>query len=105
MRIRNNCRFYWFLKLVNILFIVYFWLQVNKTSKQKTLGFTVEMKIPVNSGEIRVDGIPFTNELKLGGKIKHKIGSTAVTGTLYMKGMWYKAFGLRWLSFGNINLG
>ena len=63
------------------------------------------MKIPVNSGEIKVDGIPFENTLKLGGKIKHKIGSTSVSGNLYMKGMWYKAFGLSWLNFGNINLG
>ena len=52
-----------------------------------------------------VDGIPFENSLKLGGKLKYKIGGTSVTGLLYMKGMWYKAFGLRWLNFGNINLG
>ncbi|XP_066934153.1 uncharacterized protein [Clytia hemisphaerica] len=79
--------------------------EVNTTSRKKTLGFTLEFKIPVKYGSIKIDGIPFSNDLKLGGKIKHKIGSTAVSGTLYMKGMWYHAFGLRWLNFGNINLG
>ena len=69
------------------------------------LGFTIEFKIPVKSGSIMIDGLPFSNDLRLGGMIKHTIGSTAVTGTLYMNGIWYHAFGLRWLNFGNINLG
>ena len=43
--------------------------------------------------------------LSLGGMIKHKIGSEDVTGSLYMSGMWYHAFGLEWLNIGNINLG
>lgn len=82
-----------------------FTLQVNTTSDEKNIGFIAEVKVPVNQGEIIVDGIKSENALYLGGKISHKIGSTGATGSLYMRGIWYKAFGLKWLNFGNINLG
>ena len=64
-----------------------------------------EVKFPVNSGEIYSDGFKLDNYLFLGGQITHKLGSSDVEGTLYMRGMWRKAFGVKWLAIGNIILG
>ena len=64
-----------------------------------------EVKFPVKSGEIYSDGFKLDNYLFLGGQITHKIGSTDVQGILYMRGMWRKAFGVKWLAIGNIILG
>ncbi|XP_047124114.1 uncharacterized protein LOC101237974 isoform X1 [Hydra vulgaris] len=79
--------------------------EVNTTSKQQTLGFKAEVRIPINVGEIVVDGMVMERSLTLGGQIKHKVGSEDISGSLYMSGMWYHAFGLDWLNIGNINLG
>ena len=72
---------------------------------ESTLGFAFEIKIPINEGEIIVDGLVVKNELRLGGQLKHKIGKVNIEGQLFMRGMWRKAFGVSWLAIGNINIG
>ena len=52
-----------------------------------------------------VDGVKVPGSLSFGGSVSYKIGTTKVTGSLYMKGLWRKAFGLKFLNLGNINLG
>ena len=78
--------------------------QVNTANDTKvtTFGFKAEVQLPINEGDIKVDGIVQEKVIVLGGLIKHKLGSTSATGALYMKGMWYHAFGLDWLNIGNI---
>ena len=44
-------------------------------------------------------------ELRLGGQIKHKLGSKDIEGQLFMRGMWRNAFGSDWFAIGNINIG
>ena len=80
-------------------------MQYNKTEASTKLGFVAEVKFPVNSGEIYSDGFKLDNYLFLGGQITHKLGSSDVVGQLFMRGMWRKAFGVKWLAIGNINLG
>ena len=75
------------------------------TKKETKLGFAFEIKIPVNEGEIIVDGLKVKNELRLGGQAKHTIGKSDIEGQLFMRGMWRKAFGVSWLAIGNINIG
>ena len=65
----------------------------------------MELKIPVSGGDVIVDGIKTKSELFLGGRIEYSVGSSALTGSLYMNGLWRKAFGVSWLAFGNIQLG
>ena len=82
---------------------------MNKTANdgkgQAQVGLTAEVKIPVKGGDIIVDGMRVKSSLILGGKIEHKLGTNDVEGTLYMRGMWRKAFGVEWLALGNIMLG
>ena len=70
-----------------------------------TLGFLIEFAIPVSSGSVMVDGVQSKSELFLGGKVSHELGTTKATGSLYMRGMWREAFGVKWLNLGNIHLG
>ena len=74
------------------------------TKKETKVGFAFEIKIPINGGEIIVDGLVVKNELRLGGQLKHTIGKTDIDGQLFMRGMWRKAFGVSWLAIGNINI-
>ena len=68
------------------------------------IGFNLELAIPVYTGSVFVDGV-VKKELYLGGLVSHEIGTTKVTGSLYMRGLWRQAFGVKWLAFGNIHLG
>ena len=79
--------------------------QVNTTAKKRAVGFKAVVKIPVNQGQIVVDGMVQERSIKVGGQLKHTIGESDLSGKLYMKGMWYHAFGLSWLNMGNILLG
>ena len=91
---------------LNIDDIIFFLSQWNSSeTSQITLGFLLEFAIPVNSGQVVVDGVTTKKELFLGGKISHEIGTSKVTGSLYMRGLWRQAFGVKWLAFGNIHLG
>ena len=49
------------------------------------------------------DEMPSTS-LQLGGKL-FVTGAAEIGTTLYMNGMWKKAFGLSFLSIGNIQIG
>ena len=71
---------------------------------ESKIGFAFEIKIPVNGGEIIVDGMKVKNELRLGGQLKHQLGKNEIEGQLFMRGMWRKAFGVSWLAIGNINI-
>ena len=68
------------------------------------LGFVVEVDVPVK-GEVDDKGedVPSTS-LKLGGKL-FVTGGAEIGTTLYMNGMWRKAFGLTYLNIGNIQIG
>ena len=68
-------------------------------------GFVAEVKFPVKSGDVYADGFKVENFLHVGGMITHELGTSDVVGKLYMKGVWRKAFGVKWLAFGNIHLG
>lgn len=75
-----------------------------------SLGFAVELDVPVkgevnDKGEVNEKGeeVPGTS-LKLGGKLM-VTGGAEIGTTLYMNGMWRKAFGLSYLSIGNIQIG
>jgi len=77
----------------------------NSTAKTIKLGFVAEVKIPVN-GQIYRDGIVApSNDLILGGGLEYNFMAQEVTGKLYFRGMWRKAFFIKWLSLGNIYLG
>jgi len=80
--------------------------QVNTSGSvpETELGFRAEVQIPINVGQIIVDGIEAKRYLVLGGAISHKIGTPDTTGVLYMRGRWYQAFGLKWLNLANIRL-
>lgn len=52
-----------------------------------------------------VDGMVQERSIKVGGQLKHTIGGSDLSGKLYMKGIWYQAFGLSWLNMGNVLLG
>jgi len=69
------------------------------------IGFGIEFTIPVSSGSVMRDGVQTKAVLNLGGLVEHKIGTTKMTGAIYMRGIWQRAFGVKWLSFGNIHLG
>lgn len=82
--------------------------QANYNNSQKTykLGFLVEVKIPVNKGEVIRDGIKSpAPAIHVGGMIEYDFGTQVIGGALYMKGLWRKAFGIKWLSIGFIVLG
>lgn len=68
------------------------------------MGFAVELDVPVE-GEVRdkEEEMPSTS-LQLGGKL-FVTGAAEIGTTLYMNGMWKKAFGLSFLSIGNIQIG
>eukprot|EP00795_Rhopilema_esculentum_P012584 gene12584-3284_t len=89
---------YWFWK-AELFF------EKNMTKKETKLGFAFEIKIPINQGEIIVDGIAVENELRLGGQVKHTLGKSDIEGQLFMRGMWRNAFGSDWFAIGNINIG
>ena len=74
---------------------------------QVTLGFQVEVKIPVNKGiVVDRDGIKSPAQaIKVGGIIKYAFKDNTISGTLYMSGLWRQAFGLEWLAIGDILLG
>lgn len=69
-----------------------------------SVGFAVELDVPVK-GEVNDKGeeVPGTS-LKLGGNLM-VTGGAEIGTTLYMNGMWRKAFGLSYLSIGNIQIG
>uniref|UniRef100_A0A7M5WWB1 Hemicentin-1 n=2 Tax=Clytia hemisphaerica TaxID=252671 RepID=A0A7M5WWB1_9CNID len=77
----------------------------SSNTNQIKLSFGIEFQIPVNTGHVMLDGIKRKAQLNFGGLIDHEIGTSAVSGALYMRGVWKEAFGVDWLSFGNINLG
>lgn len=79
--------------------------QKNTTKKETKIGFAFEIKIPINSGEIIVDGLAVKAELRLGGQVKHTLGKNDIEGQLFMRGMWRNAFGSNWFAIGNINIG
>lgn len=68
------------------------------------VGFAVELDVPVK-GEVddKDEEVP-GKSLQLGGKL-FVTGAAEIGTTLYMKGMWKKAFGLTYLSIGNIQIG
>lgn len=68
------------------------------------VGFAVELDVPVK-GEVDDKGeeVPSTS-LQLGGKL-FVTGAVEIGTTLYMNGMWRKAFGLSFLGIGNIQIG
>ncbi|XP_022801157.1 uncharacterized protein LOC111338874 [Stylophora pistillata] len=68
------------------------------------VGFAVELDVPVK-GEVNDKGeeMPSTS-LQLGGKL-FVTGAAEIGTTLYMNGMWRKAFGLSFLSIGNLQIG
>lgn len=68
------------------------------------MGFAVELDVPVE-GEVsdKEEEMPSTS-LQLGGKL-FVTGAAEIGTTLYMNGMWKKAFGLNFLSIGNIQIG
>ena len=68
------------------------------------MGFAVELDVPVE-GEVsdKEKEMPSTS-LQLGGKL-FVTGAAEIGTTLYMNGMWKKAFGLSFLSIGNIQIG
>ncbi|CAH3136107.1 unnamed protein product [Pocillopora meandrina] len=68
------------------------------------VGFAVELDVPVE-GEVsdKEEEMPSTS-LQLGGKL-FVTGAAEIGTTLYMNGMWKKAFGLSFLSIGNIQIG
>ncbi|XP_065060118.1 uncharacterized protein LOC135687479 [Rhopilema esculentum] len=78
-------------------------LKFNKSLAE--FGFVAEVKFPVKSGDVYADGFKVENFLHVGGMITHELGTSDVVGKLYMKGVWRKAFGVKWLAFGNIHLG
>ena len=43
--------------------------------------------------------------IHVGGKIEYDTLKVTIGGALYMRGMWRKAFGVKWLAIGNIVLG
>ena len=67
-------------------------------------GFEVELDVPVK-GEVDDKGeeLPSTS-LQLGGKL-FVTGAAEIGTTLFMNGMWRKAFGLSFLGIGNIQIG
>ena len=82
-------------------------MKTNKSVKSVTLGFHVEVKIPVNKGiVVNPDGIEYPAQaIKVGGIIQYAIKDNTISGTLYMAGLWRQAFGLKWLAIGDILLG
>jgi len=68
------------------------------------VGFAVELDVPVK-GEVddKEEELPGTS-LQLGGKL-FVTGAAEIGTTLYMNGMWRKAFGLSFLGIGNIQIG
>ena len=68
------------------------------------VGFAVELDVPVK-GEVedKKEEAP-SMSLQLGGKL-FVTGGAEIGTTLYMNGMWKKAFGLKYLSIGNIQIG
>ncbi|KAK3707599.1 hypothetical protein QZH41_017860, partial [Actinostola sp. cb2023] len=84
------------------LYVVADW---NSTAKHIKIGFKAEIKIPVN-GKIYRDGIIApSNDLILGGVIEYDFSKAEVSGKLYFKGMWRRAFFINWLALGNIVFG
>ncbi|CAH1262381.1 Hypp2548 [Branchiostoma lanceolatum] len=67
------------------------------------LGFQVEMQFPVQGAVAH--GTGSTQYLNVGGKLRWLVGTPTIGGTLYMRGVWERAFGIDFLSFGNINMG
>ena len=69
------------------------------------LGFLAEIKISVN-GEIERDGIKApSNDLHVFGNLEYEFLKQEINGKLGMRGMWRKAFGVKWLAIGNIFFG
>ena len=68
------------------------------------LGFAVELDVPVK-GEVNdeQEEVPGSS-LQFGGKL-FVTGGAEIGATLYMNGMWRKAFGLKYLSIGNLQIG
>lgn len=68
------------------------------------VGFEVELDVPVK-GEVddKKEEEP-SKSLQLGGKL-FVTGAAEIGTTLYMNGMWRKAFGLSFLGIGNIQIG
>ncbi|KAK3701098.1 hypothetical protein QZH41_015878, partial [Actinostola sp. cb2023] len=84
------------------LYVIADW---NSTAKHIKIGFKAEIKIPVN-GKIYRDGIIApSNDLILGGVIEYDFSKSEVSGKLYFKGMWRRAFFINWLALGNIVFG
>ena len=79
-------------------------VKYGKGSVLPSLGFTIELDVPVK-GEVDDKGEKLPgSSLQLGGTLS--VTAVAEIGTtLYMKGMWRKAFGLSFLSIGNIEIG
>ncbi|XP_074608868.1 uncharacterized protein LOC141863292 [Acropora palmata] len=79
-------------------------VKYGKASVLPSLGFTIELDVPVK-GEVDDKGEKLPgSSLQLGGTLS--VTAAAEIGTtLYMKGMWRKAFGLSFLSIGNIEIG
>ena len=82
-------------------------MKTNKSEKSVTLGFHVEVIIPVNKGiVVDRDGIESpAPAIKVGGIIQYGFKDNTISGTLYMNGLWRQAFGLKWLAIGDILLG
>lgn len=68
------------------------------------VGFAVELDVPVK-GEVydKEEEVP-SKSLQLGGKL-FVTGAAEIGTTLYMNGMWRKAFELSFLGIGNIQIG
>ncbi|XP_035690278.1 uncharacterized protein LOC118425509 [Branchiostoma floridae] len=69
------------------------------------LGFQVGMQFPVQGTVAHVHGTSSTQYLNVGGKLRWLVGTPTIGGALYMRGVWERAFGIDFLSFGNINMG
>lgn len=67
------------------------------------VGFAVELDVPVKGEVDDKEEVP-SKSLQLGGKL-FVTGAAEIGTTLYMNGMWRKAFGLSFLSIGNIQIG
>ena len=74
-----------------------------KTAPPK-LGFVVEMDVPVKS-DVQEDGSRKTGtSLQVEGRLDFS-ETAEISGTLYMKDTWKKAFGLSFINIANVEIG
>ena len=87
-----------------IAIVLFMQVKYGSASAVPNLGFAVELDVPVQ-GEVneKEEEVPSTS-LQLGGKL-FVTGGAEIGTTLYMNGMWKKAFGLKYLSIGNVQIG